>query len=109
MRDRGTLKPETERVLRERSAKLATLKDNPNFLELVAEFGRREERDVRHVARDLLAGKAIEDAQRDIDFKRGFAAALRWVALIPKQAEDTLERTLEALREAESQEAGEDA
>lgn len=94
------MKRETEHVLRERAAKLAALTANPSFQELLAEFDRREARDIKAITADLIAGKAIEDAQREIDYARGFAEALQWVARVPQRAEDTLERMLTALREA---------
>lgn len=105
MRDRGTLTPEQERILRERATKLAALTATDAWQELLAEFSRREQRNVKTITADLVAGKRLQDAQADIDFARGFSAALTWVERLPKQAEDTLERELAALREA--QEKGE--
>lgn len=100
MRDRGTVNPETQRILSERASKLAALAKHASWDELLAEFERRKERDVKAITTDLVAGKPLTDAQSEIDYARGFASALKWVARIPKSAEDTLER---ALRKADEE------
>lgn len=91
--------PEAERVLRERAGKLAALGKHTAWEELIAEFDRREVRDVKAITAQLVAGTPLEIAQRDIDYARGYHDALKWVQRLPAEAEKRLEKALLAAQD----------
>lgn len=84
---------EKTRVLEERAARLASLKQHPHWEELCAEFERKRTRNEKVYTAYLAAGDASA-AQREFDRAQGFDAALQWVVQVVERAEDTLERVI---------------
>lgn len=81
-----------EQILLERRANLMSLQNHKGWNELLAEVERRKGRDVRSFVNALISGHEPESLQRQVDYLRGWEAALTWVTSLPGGAESSLER-----------------
>ena len=74
--------------LTRRQAALTGLTKNPNWPEFVAEWKREIARIERRMLREANESRGAN--QRDLDFLRGFKAALAWQIAVPHSAERKL-------------------
>jgi len=84
----------SQQVLLSRRSSLMSLQKHPGWLELRDEVDRRKQRDMRALLSKALNGEEFENLKAQIDFLRGWEAALSWVTSIPEGAERSLERFL---------------
>ena len=95
----------TREVVRQRAARITALMQHPSWEEWVAEAKRKIALLEARASREALK---LEGAnQRELDYIRGWIAALRWTYKMPEAAEDQLTRFIEEeARDAERDGSG---
>ena len=91
------LRSERIRALGDVARELEKLEGHPGWEALKSEFSEMESTYQRSLARKLLAGgiSAPPVNQREIDYQRGFFAAVRAILRAPDSAKAALEKALE--------------
>jgi hypothetical protein len=83
----------TREVIRQRAARIAALMQHPAWPEWVDEARRKID---KLEARAAVSALSYEGAnQRELDYIRGWIAALRWTYKMPEAAQDQLTRFIE--------------
>jgi len=85
---------DNQQVLLSRRARLISLQQHSGWEEIKAEIERRRHRDMKALLNRALLGEEFENLKTQIDFLRGWEAALAWVLALPGGAEASLERFL---------------
>ena len=80
-------------VIRQRAARIAALMQHPSGEEWVAEARRKIALMETRAAKEALRHEGA--SQRELDYIRGWIAALRWTYKMPEAAEDQLTRFIE--------------
>jgi hypothetical protein len=93
------MEPRNQQVVMTRRANLMSLQRHAGWQELITEVERRRGRDIKALISAALAGEDIENLKAQIDYLRGWEAALHWVISIPGGAEASLERLLNKERQ----------
>jgi hypothetical protein len=91
------LRSERIRALGDAARELEKLEGHPGWEALKSEFGRMESSYSQSLARKLVSGgiSAKPVDQREIDYQRGFFAAVRAILRAPDNAKAALEKALE--------------
>lgn len=80
--------------IRRKQANLSSLSHHPGWLDLLADFERKNDLEKKDLMSMMLMGKSAVDLQRDIDFARGFECAFLWFRNKPANAKKALEKFL---------------
>jgi len=86
-------------ILRQRASQISAVMNHPGWEEHVAEAKRKIEKLERRAARLALSDNGAD--QRQLDYIRGWIAALRWTYRMPEAAGQRLEQWLEEEAEDE--------